>query len=344
MPHKPGLLERLSNGVVLGAEGYVFELERRGYLKAGPFVPEVVLDYPAAVLELHQEFLLAGAEVMVALTYYGDREKLKTIGREGDLEMLNRQAVRLARQSAAGSDALVAGNICNTWVYDQTNKEETSKKVRQIYDEQVGWAVEEGVDFIIAETLDYLGEGLLALETIKKYHLPAMITFGSTQDTLRDGFSYVQACKILEQEGAEVVGMNCSRGPATMLPVIRDIRQAVSGYVAAQPVPYRTTEQQFSFQSLKEPGKERAFPIALDPFLHTRFEMADFAVEAQKIGVNYIGICCGGAPHHLRAMAEALGRKPPASRYSPDLSLHPMIGEHLQEKDKKFIDFWKDEK
>ncbi len=342
METKSGLLERLSKRVVMGAEGYVFELERRGYLKAGPYVPEVVLDFPNAVLELHREFLRAGAEVMVALTYYGDREKLETIGREGDLEALNRQAVRLARQAAAEGDALVAGNICNTWVYDHHNKAETSKIVRQMYDEQVSWAVDEGVDFIIAETLGYLGEGLLALETIKKYNLPAMITFGSVEEELRDGYSYVEACKILAKEGAEVVGMNCSRGPATMLPVIREIRDTVDAYVAAQPVPYHTTPQQLAFQALKEPGKGRGFPIALEPFLLTRFEMADFAIEAQKIGVNYIGICCGGAPHHVRAMAEVLGRKPPASRYSPDLSLHPMIGEHVQEKDQQFLDYWKD--
>ena len=182
MPTQPGLLDRLSQGVVLGAEGYVFELERRGYIKAGPFVPEVVLDYPDALRELHREFLRAGAEVMVALTYYGDREKLKTIGREGDLEALNRQAVRLAKEIAAEGNALVAGNICNTWVYDHNDKEATSKKVRQIYTEQVGWAVDEGVDFIIAETLDYLGEGLLALEVIQEFGLPAMVTFGSAQD------------------------------------------------------------------------------------------------------------------------------------------------------------------
>ncbi|MGH3176570.1 MAG: homocysteine S-methyltransferase family protein, partial [Streptosporangiaceae bacterium] len=64
------IVDRLAAGPVLGAEGYVFELERRGYIKAGPFVPEVVLDYPDAVRELHREFLRAGADVMVALTYY----------------------------------------------------------------------------------------------------------------------------------------------------------------------------------------------------------------------------------------------------------------------------------
>jgi betaine-homocysteine S-methyltransferase len=342
MGSKIGLLERLEKGVVLGAEGYVFELERRGYIKAGPFVPEVVVDFPEAVLELHREFLRAGAEVMVALTYYGDREKLKTIGREGDLELLNRQAVRLARQAAAEGNALVAGNICNTWVYDHNNKTETEAKVRKIYEEQVQWAVDEGIDFVIAETLDYFGEGMIALEVIKKYNLPAMITFGSTQDTLRDGYSHLEACKILAREGAEVVGLNCSRGPKTMLPLLRDIRQAVDVYVAAQPVPYRTSDAQPTFQTLREEDHARAFPIALEPFLHTRFEMADFAANALELGVNYIGICCGGAPHHVRAMAEALGRTPPAGKYSPALDLHPMIGKNVKEKDQKFLEYWKD--
>jgi len=91
-----GILERLKNGIVLGAEGYLFELERRGYLQAGPFVPEVVLDAPEGVTDLHREFLKAGAEVMVAFTYYAHRTKLRTIGREADLERLNRQALRLA--------------------------------------------------------------------------------------------------------------------------------------------------------------------------------------------------------------------------------------------------------
>ena len=342
MNTKAGILERLQQGIVLGAEGYVFELERRGYIQAGPFVPEVVLDYPEAVRELHREFLRAGAEIMVALTYYGDRQKLKTIGRENDLEALNRQALQIAKDVAAEGDALVAGNIANTWVYDHNDHAGTADLVRDIYTEQVSWAAEAGVDFIIAETLGYLAEGQIALEVIKKFDLPAMITFGSVEDRLRDGYTHAEACRILEQEGAEIVGLNCSRGPLTMLPMLAEIRQSVSGYVAAQPVPYRTTPDQPAFQSLKEHGHDRAFPIALEPFLHTRFEMADFAREAALMGVNYIGICCGGAPHHVRAMAEAINRQTPASRYSPDLSLHPMIGAKVNEKDEEFLQYWKD--
>src|SRR6266566_2604755 len=176
-----GILERLKHGPVLGAEGYVFELERRGYIKAGPYVPEDVLDAPDALRELHREFLRAGADVMVALTYYAHRGKLKDVGRENDLEAMNRQAVRIANEVAREGDALVAGDICNTWAYDPKNKEASSRVVRGMYEEQLSWAVEEGIDFVIAETNDYLGEALIALEVIKGLKLPAMVTLASTR-------------------------------------------------------------------------------------------------------------------------------------------------------------------
>ena len=336
-----GFLERIDEGVVLGAEGYLFELERRGYLKSGPYVPEVVLDFPDAVRELHREFLRAGAEVMVAFTYYGHREKMRTIGREDDLEPLNRNALRIAREVANEGDALVAGNICNTWVYDPESPEESGATVREMYLEQVGWAVEEGADLIIAETNDYLGEAMIATEVIREAGLPSVVTFASTMPQTIDGVEFDEACRRLEEAGADVVGLNCSRGPATMLPILERVRAAVDVPVAAQPVPYRTTPDQPTFISLREDGGPRGFPIALDPFTCTRFEMADFAVAARDLGVGFIGICCGGAPHHVRSMAEALGRDVPASRYSPDISLHPILGENVQEKEKKFYS-WRD--
>jgi methionine synthase I (cobalamin-dependent) len=336
-----GLRERLEDDVVLGAEGYLFELERRGYVKSGPYVPEVVLDFPEAVRELHRELLRAGAEVMVAFTYYGHREKLRTIGREQDLEPLNRQALRLAKEVAEEGDALVAGNICNTWVYDPAAPASSGEIVREMYREQVGWAVEGGADFIISETNDYLGEALVGLEVIQEFGLPSLVSFASSGDRTIDGYGFDEACKRLEDRGADVVGLNCSRGPQTMLPIIDSIRAAVDCPVAAQPVPYRTTSDQPTYQSLRDASGARVFPLALDPFLCTRFEMADFAIAARHSGVDYIGICCGGAPHHVRSMAEALGRSVPGSRTSPDLSLHPILGNDVQEKEKKFAN-WRD--
>ncbi|WP_375476626.1 homocysteine S-methyltransferase family protein [uncultured Jatrophihabitans sp.] len=324
--------ERLADGPLVGAEGYVFELERRGYVKAGPYVPEVILDAPDALRQLHREFLRAGADVMVALTYYAHREKLRDVGRAGDLEEMNRQAVRIANEIAAeggtaDEGALVAGNICNTWCYDPADPVRSGEVVREQYREQLGWAVEEGVDFVISETNDFLGEALIGVEVCAELGLPAMVTLASVGPTSTyDGYDYVEACRILADHGAAIVGLNCSRGPATMLPLLEKIRAAVDIPIAAQPVPYRTDDAVPSFESLVGADGRRLFPIQLEGHALTRFEMADFARAAAELGVGYVGVCCGGAPHYVRAMAEALGRDTPASRYSPALELHPVLG------------------
>jgi betaine-homocysteine S-methyltransferase len=323
------LMERLERGPVICAEGYLFELERRGYLQAGGFVPEVVLEHPEQVAGLHREFVHAGSDVVEAFTYYAHREKLRLIGREELLERINREALRIAGEVAAESDALLAGNVCNTNVWTGA---ESREAVRAMFEEQVAWAVEADVDFVIAETISWLGEALTATEVIKEAGLPAVVTVTAHRDPdMRDGVTPAEACRRLEAAGADVVGLNCSRGPQTMLPLLGEIREAVSVPVAALPVPYRTSEQQPSFQSLEDttlqdlPGG-RPFPTALDPFTCTRYEIADFAIAAHELGVGYLGVCCGAAPHHIRAMAEALGRTPPASRYTADMSKHAYLG------------------
>jgi betaine-homocysteine S-methyltransferase len=111
---KAGLLERLETGHVICAEGYLFELERRGYLQAGAFVPEAVIENPEVVKRLHEDFVHAGSDVVEAFTYYAHRQKLKVIGRENILEEMNRQALRIAKDVADRHGCLMAGDICNT--------------------------------------------------------------------------------------------------------------------------------------------------------------------------------------------------------------------------------------
>ena len=327
----PGLMERLAEGPVICAEGYLFEIERRGYLSAGAYVPEAVLDHPDAVARLHREFLHAGSDVMLAFTYYAHREKLRVIGKEGALEELNRTALRLAREAAEEGDALVAGDLCNSNVFVDGDAEST-RAVRAMFDEQVGWAVDEGVDFIVAETISYVSEALLALEAIKAASKPAVINLAVHRDPhTREGLTLAEACKRLEDAGADVVGLNCARGPASMLPLLGPICEAVSCPVAALPVAYRTSADEPTFQSLSDPGcgclpDGRPFPTALDPFTVNRYEIEEFTREAHALGVDYLGVCCGAGPHHIRAVAEALGRRPAASRYSPDMSTHAFYG------------------
>jgi betaine-homocysteine S-methyltransferase len=292
-----GLLERLDEGSVICAEGYLFELERRGYLQAGAFVPEVVLEHPELVAQLHREFVHAGSDVVEAFTYYGRREKLRLIGKEHLLEPLNRQALRLASEVARGEGALLAGNICNTNIFFPNA--EARETVAAMFEEQVAWATEAGVDFIIGETFSFGEEALLATEAIKRAGLPAVVTLAIHRlAETREGWTPSEACMRLEQAGADVVGLNCIRGPQTMLPMLADIRAAVSCHVAALPVPCRTTPEQPSFQSLQDPHYDsfpngRPFPTGLDPFMCTRYEMGDFARAAHDHGVGYLGACCG---------------------------------------------------
>jgi len=342
MSSKIGLLEKLQNGPVLCAEGYVFELERRGYIKAGAYVPEVVVDHPEAVRQLHEEFVRAGSDIVVALTYYAHREKLKAIGREDELESMNRKALQIANEVGKKHGSLVAGNICNTWAYDLANKDKSEKEVRKQYTEQVEWAAEAGIDFVLAETIEYLGEALIALEVIKKFNLPAVINFTPIYEKSKDGYDWIEACKTLKENGADVVGFNCGRGPATLLPLVKKLRDAVDGPIAAVPVPYHTTNEHPSFQFLKDENGQSAYTLGLDRFICTRHETAEFAKQADDLGVDYIGLCCGAAPHHIRAVAEALGRVTPASKYSPDLSQHALLGTaaFVKQSEKQFLEQW----
>lgn len=327
------LTDRLDAGPVICAEGFLFELERRGYLTAGEFVPEVALEHPEALRTLHVDFQRAGSDVVEAFTYNGHREKMRVIGKEDLLEPLNRSALRIAREVADQVPGnLMAGNISNSNIWDPADTAKQAE-VRGMFEEMVGWAVEEGADIIIGETFYYAGEALAALEIAKASGLPVVLTLAPMAfQEMADGVGIVETAQQLEQAGADVVGLNCFRGPETMLPWLERIREAVSCHVGALPIPYRTTAEEPTFFNLSDvtasvPSPHgRTFPTALDPLFTNRYEIRSFTEQAYALGVNYLGVCCGAAPIHIREVAEAVGRPPEASRYSERMQNHFMYG------------------
>ncbi|MDN6373660.1 MAG: homocysteine S-methyltransferase family protein, partial [Brevibacterium aurantiacum] len=128
--------------------------------------------------------------------------------------------------------------------------------------------------------------------------------------------------------------LNCFRGPATMLPWLKEIRAAVSCHVGALPIPYRTTKDEPTFFNLSDPRAEvasphgRTFPTALDPLQTNRYEIGAFAKEVHDLGVNYIGVCCGATPMHIREVAEAVGLTTDAIRFAENMKNHFMYGDN----------------
>src|SRR6201997_3798300 len=185
----------------------------------------------------------------------------------------------------------------------------SADRVRQTFDEHIAVQVEEGVDFIIGETFSWLGEALLAVERAKRTGLPVMVTICfENKDETAEGKNAADAAKALFDAGADIVGMNCLRPPEHMLGPMEEMRKAVSGYLACQPVGFDTPISQPDFTSLPE------FPYELDLLQLSRKEMGAYAARAREIGINYIGSCCGSVASHVREMARVLGKLPPDTR------------------------------
>ena len=345
---KRKLIERLVQGPVICAEGFLFEIEKRGYLASGEFVPMVALEHPEVLENLHKDFQHSGSDIVEAFTYNGHREKMRVIGKEDLLEKLNRAALKIAKNVADnpiddGEPNLMAGNISNSNIWKHSDNH-SQNEVKRMLNEMVEWAVDEGADMIVGETFYYAEEAYMALDIIQKSGLPSVITIAPMGvNEMMDGVSVLDTLKELEQRGADVVGMNCFRGPKTMMPFLRQARKILKCHMAALPVPFRTSEEYPTFFNLQDnecpcPAPHgRAFPTALDPLYCNRYEIQEFGKEAVKLGINYLGVCCGATPMHIREIAEAAGLKVPASKYREKMENHFMYGsnertaEHMKE-------------
>jgi betaine-homocysteine S-methyltransferase len=307
-----GILDRLAEGTVLGDGGYLLELEKRGYVQAGPFTPEVVIEHPEALEQLHREFLRAGAEVLQTMTFYASDDKLATVGMAGKVDEINREAVRIAREVAAEGGASVAGNLSLTWAYDP-NDDASPDHVRGLFDRQLQDQLDAGPpDFWIGETFSFTGEALLFVERAKSTGLPVMATMSFEKLPARsyEGDTPGEAAKKLAGAGADVVGVNCLNGPAQQLPIAIEMVEALGGAtaVAAQPVAYATSDVSPDFTAWSD------FPYGLSARTLARGDLAAFAADARDAGVRYIGSCCGSVAEHVRAMAKVLGKLPPEER------------------------------
>ena len=263
---------------------------------------------------------------------------MRVIGKEELLEPLNRAALKIAKKVAdnpedGGEPNLMAGNISNSNIWKEGDND-SQNEVHRMFSEMVDWAVDEGADILIGETFYYAKEAYTALDIIQKAGLPSVITIAPMGvNSMMDGVSVLDTMKELEQRGADVVGMNCFRGPETMMPYLREARKILKCHIGALPIPFRTSEEHPTFFNLPDDDSctcpsphGRTFPTALDPLYCNRYEIREFAKEASKLGINYLGVCCGATPMLIREVAEAAGLTVPASKYREKMENHFMYG------------------
>ncbi len=186
------LLARLAKGPVICAEGYLFEFERRGYLQAGAYVPEVVLEHPDLVEQLHREFVHAGSDVVEAFTYYAHRAKLRLIGREKDLKAMNLTALKLAKKVARDTGTLFAGDICNAM--SMTPRTRSPRRPCAACSRSRWAGRRTPASTSSSRRPSYLAEALLALEAIMRAKKTAVVTFAIHRDDItREGLPVVEA-------------------------------------------------------------------------------------------------------------------------------------------------------
>jgi methionine synthase I (cobalamin-dependent)/5,10-methylenetetrahydrofolate reductase len=259
---------------------------------------ELNLSDPGLILSIHEEYLQAGAEVLETNTFGANRFRLARHGLAGKVAEINAAGVRLARQAVAhlkekqAGDAWVAGSVGPLGVRLEPLGKTGLDEARAAFVEQVRALVEAAADMLIVETMPALNEArealLAAREAAPDLPLVAMVTVDDESNCL-DGSSAQQAAALLTEWGAQVVGVNCSSGPATVLTAVEAMRAATTLPVAAMP----------------NAGLPRAVE-GRNIYLCSPEYMASFARKAIAAGAQLVGGCCGTTPNHIRAMRSAM--------------------------------------
>lgn len=313
-------LELLSSSTPLLADGAMGTLLHARGVEHTHCFDELNLTNPALVAEIHRQYIEAGAQILLTNTFGANRYKLQKHGLEDKLTDINRAGVELARRVVAesGRSVFVAGDVGPLGVHLAPYGRVQLPEARAAFAEQM--RALDGVDLIVIETMTDLTETVVAIETAKETlpHLPVVATMTFTRDdrTLL-GDDPERVAVALVEAGADVIGVNCSGGPAQLLRILRQMRRAAP-------------EARFWVKpnaGWPEHVGGRVMYAATPEYFR------DYTLEFWKAGANVIGGCCGTTPDHIAAMRKALDAAPvvaiepvqilEASRLSEAAAEHP---------------------
>ncbi len=298
------LFEILSQKTLLADGAMGTMLHARGVSFAKCF-DELNLTNPAAVADIHREYIEAGAQLIITNTFGANRFKLSKHGLQDQLTEINRAGVELARRAIAASyknDVLVAGDVGPLGVRIAPYGRVKPEEARAAFAEQIQALADAGVDLIVIETMSDLYEIQEAIKAAKSIvgangHLPlpviASVTFTRDDRTLL-GDDPMKVARKLKEAGADVIGVNCSGGPSQLLRILKQMKHAVpDGKFWVKP----------NAGWPEQVGGRIMYPADADYF-------GDYALSFREAGANIVGGCCGTTPQHISAMKKAFESTP----------------------------------
>jgi len=292
------LFEILSQKTLLADGAMGTMLHARGVGFANCF-DELNLTNPAAVADIHREYIEAGAQLIITNTFGANRFKLGKHGLQDHLVQINRAGVELARRAVAASfkeNVLVAGDVGPLGVRIAPYGRVKPEEARTAFAEQIKALADAGIDLVVIETMSDLYEIQEAIKAVKETcDLPiiASVTFTRDDRTLLGEDPAKVACK-LQEEGADVIGVNCSGGPSQLLRILKQMKQAVpDGRFWVKP----------NAGWPEQVGGRIMYPADADYF-------GKYAISFREAGANIVGGCCGTTPQHISAMKRAFEASP----------------------------------
>jgi homocysteine S-methyltransferase len=252
------------------------------------------LKNPSLVAQVHREYIEAGAQIIQTNTFGANRYKLTEHNLGDKVEQINQAGVELAKEAVRKSnkDILVAGDVGPLGVRLAPFGRVQAEDARQVFAEQIKSLCQAGADLLIFETMTDVREMQEAIKAARQVcDLPVIASMTFTRDDRTVlGDSPVSVAETLHQAGADVIGVNCSGGPAQIWRILRQMREAVpDARLSAMPNagwPERV-------------GGRIMYPAGPDYF-------NDYTVALREIGVCLIGGCCGTTPEHISSMRAAL--------------------------------------
>ena len=296
------LMEQLKSGTLLADGAMGTMLHSRGVSFEKCF-DELNLTDPGAVAAIHREYIEAGAQLILSNTFGANRFKLSKHGLDQKMIQINQAGVELAKRVAAASfkDVLIGGDVGPLGVRIAPFGRVKPEQARRAFAEQIEALCQTGADLIVIETMSDLYEIQEAIQAAKQVctlPLVASVTFTRDDRTLL-GDDPFKVARTLHEAGADVIGVNCSGGPAQLLRLLRQMHQAVpSGKFWVKP----------NAGWPEQVGGRIMYPADPEYF-------GDYALSFREAGAGIVGGCCGTTPQHIAAMRKALD----SSVHSPSL-------------------------